>query len=195
MDVCSTVFEIFTQFDNSLNSKTSFYTRLNYKSKTAQKRENNSITFYQRDKLGLRISGEHIFSKHFKLRSQIDFVHINNANVINSELGVAAFLEGTVRITNWLKIQGRSTYFSTDSYTSAIWQFEYYYPGYSYSPALYLEGMRSYLAVQLSPSKWFDIHFRYVNLYKFDEESLDENYEKINTNQQNRIYCQFDFKF
>jgi hypothetical protein len=195
VDTNVTGFEIFTQFDCSLDAKTSFYGRLNYKSKTAQKRENNVFTFYQRDKSNFRIVGEHIFSKMFRLKSQIDFVHINNDKIISNEVGVAAYLEGTVRITNWLRFQCRSTYFATDSYTSAIWQFEYFYPGYSLSPALFLDGVRSFLALQISPYKKLDIYFRYINLYKFDVAYLSSANERINTNQQNRIHCQLDWRF
>jgi len=195
VDTNVTGFEIFTQFDCSLNSNTSLYGRLNYKSKTAQKKEKNVITFYQRDKSNFRIVGEHIFSKTFRLKSQFDIVHINNDKIISNEVGFAAYLEGTVRITNWLRLQCRSTYFETDSYDSAIWQFEYFYPGYSLSPPLSLDGVRSFLALQISPYKKLDIHFRYINLYKHKVQSLGSVYERINTNQQNRIHCQLDWRF
>ena len=188
-------YEFFSQFDYSLSSKTSLYSRINYKNKTAQRRENNVRTYYQRGKTNFRIAGEHNFSRNFRLKNQLEIVDINNKKVIDGEFGFAGYLEGTYRITNWLRIQGRCSYFATDSYTSAVWQFEYYYPGYSYSPALFLDGVRSFLALQITPIRNLDIHFRYINLYKFDVEHLGSANERINTNQQNRIYCQIDFRF
>lgn len=187
-------FEIFTQYDYKFNSRNSIYGRVNYKTKTAQTRIDRQNVFFQREKLGIRLEGERRFTNFLKVRSRVDFVSIDNADVLENEFGAAAFIEVNIKVFDWLKIQSRVTYFSTDSYTSAIWQFEYYYPGYSYAPALYLDGTRSFLALQISPLKRLDIYLRYVNLYKFDVESLGSSYEKIDGNRQNRIYCQIDLK-
>lgn len=194
VDTNVTGFDFFSQFDYIIDSRTTVYARLNYKSKTAQEKISKNVIFYQKDKTGIRLEGKHSFSKCFKLRSRLDFVYINNKNIIEDELGIAGFLESELKVTNWLKLQARATCFSTDSYNSAIWQFEYYYPGASYFPALYDSGTRAYIALQISPIKNLDIYLRYVNMYKFNVESLGSGYELIKGKQQNRIYCQIDLK-
>jgi len=196
IDTNITGFEIFTQFNINISRQTSFYTRFLFKNKTSQHKDKDkkTIYFYQREKIGTRIEVSHDFSKSLTIRNRMELALIDNKNIIPNEIGIAAFLECTWKITNYLKLQSRTTYFNTDSYTSAIWQYEYYYPGYSYIPALYDEGVRSYLALQLKISKYYNLSLRYVNLYKFNSESIGSSYEKINSNQQNRIYAQVDFK-
>ena len=194
IDTNVTGFEIFSQFNYKINQNSLTFLRINYKSKTEQEKTNKTINFYNRDKLNCRLESEYSFNEMFKIRSRFDFVYLNNKNVIEDEFGFAAFIEGSIKLTNWLNIQSRISYFSTESYSSAIWQFEYYYPGYSYSPALYDEGMRSFLALHFRFLQRFDIYFRYINYFKLDAESLGSNYEKITRNHQNRIYLQIDIK-
>jgi hypothetical protein len=194
IDTNVTGFEIFSQFDYKIDKNTSTFFRINYKNKTAQKVANKTTNFYHNDKLNLRLEGEHFFNKSVKIRSRFDFIYLNNKNVVADEFGFSAFAEGNLKLANWLNFQTRISYFSTESYSSAIWQFEYYYPGYSYSPALYDDGMRSFFALHFSFLQRFDIFLRYVNMFKFDAESLGSSYEQIDGNQQNRIYLQIDVK-
>jgi hypothetical protein len=93
-------------------------------------------------------------------RTRGECVYINNINITDDEFGYALFVEGAYKIFEWLKIQGRATVFLTPSYTSAIWQFEYFYPGYSLIPALYLDGFRSFVQLNFKISKVGNIYLR-----------------------------------
>lgn len=188
-------FEIFTQFDMLLSKKTNFYTRLYLKNKTKKNKTKKVTKFFQGEKIGIRAEASHNFSKKLNIRMRAETVYLDNKSITDNEFGAAFFIEGTWKIARFLRLQARTSCFSTDSYSSAIWQYEYYYPGYSYTPALYKDGTRAYLTLQIIPSDYFKIYLRYVNYYKFDVESLGSSYEKINGNCQNRFYLQCDFKF
>jgi hypothetical protein len=195
VDTNVTGFHIFTQFDYVFKKELSFYARLDYKSKTNQTKVNNKNIIYQRDKIKFRFFEEYYFTKSFSIRTKADLVYLLNENIIDDELGVAFALEGKIKVNDWLSLKASSTIFSTASFQSTIWQFEYYYPGYSLSTSIYGDGVRSFLAAQFKISKYLDIHLRYINMYKPDVTSIGSSYELINSNQQNRIYCQFEFKF
>ena len=195
IDTNVTGFAIFTQADAILSKEASCYGRLYLKNKTNQKKDKKVTTFFQGEKYGARLEYSYDFSKKINVRSRAELVYLDNKNVFDNEFGAAFFVEGTWKVAKFLRLQARGSYFSTDSYASAIWQYEYYYPGASYSPALYEEGTRAYIALQIMPIDCLKLYLRYVNYYKFDVESIGSSYEKINSNQQNRFYLQIDFKF
>jgi hypothetical protein len=188
-------FQIFSQLDYKFNSANSIYARINYKNKTDEVQINKTPHFYQKDKLNLRLEYEHSFAKYLSLKLRADAIYIGNKGMTADETGFALFAECNYAITNWLKLQLRTTYFTTDTYTSAIYQFDYFYPGYSYSAALYNEGTRSFIALQFSPADWCKLYIRYINMYKPEATTLGSGNELINSNMQNRIYSQLEIKF
>jgi hypothetical protein len=58
-----------------------------------------------------------------------------------------------------------------------------------------LDGFRSFVQLNFKISKVGNIYLRWEGLYKPDETTLGSGNEQINSNKQNRFYCQIDFNF
>ena len=187
-------FEIFGQYEYAFNKKHKLTFRINEENKTAQQTINRVKQVYQRDDIKFRIEYETKTIKKLTFRSRAELRYLEHKNIVDDEFGWAIFVDANYKMTDWFSIKGRTSVFSTPSSASAIWQFDYYYPGHSLTTGLYLDGIKSFLQVQFTISKAINIYIRLENLYKPDETTLGSGNELINSNMQNRIYCQIDFK-
>ena len=187
-------FEIFGQYEYNINRNHKLTFRINEENKTAQATVNRIREVFQRDDVRFRAEYETKIIKDLIFRTRAEVRYLENKNIIDDEFGWAFFIDANYKATNWLRIKARTSVFSTPSYASAIWQFNYFYPGYSLTHSLYLDGTRSFLQAQFIIGKMINIHIRFENLYKPDETTLGSGNELINSNSQNRIYCQIDFK-
>ena len=187
-------FEIFCQYEYTINKAHKLTFKINEENKTAQQTIDKIKKIYQRDDIKFRIEYETKIIKDLIFRSRAEVRYLVNKNIIDNEFGWMLFVDANYKVTDWLKIKGRTSVFSTPSFASTIWQFDYYYPGYSSISSLYLDGVKSSLQAQFIISNMINIHIRYENLYKSNATTLGSGNELINSNKQNRIYCQIDFK-
>ena len=186
-------FEIFGQYDYTINKKHKLTFRINEENKTRQSTVDKIRKVYQSDDIKFRIEYETKMIKDLIFRSRSEVRYLYNKNITDDEFGWSFFIDANYKMTDWLRIKGRTSIFSTSSYSSSIWQFSYFYPGYSLTSSLYLDGIKSFLQAQFTINKMISIHIRFENLYKPDETTLGSGNEQINSNSQNRIYCQIDF--
>jgi hypothetical protein len=194
VDTIVSGFEIFGQYEYNINNYHSLTFRIDEENKTTQKTIDKIKHIYQKDDITFRIEYESDLTKNLFFRSRAELLYISNKNIVEDEVGFAFFIEGNYQVNSWFKVSGRTTIFSSESFTSAIWQFEYFYPGYSMSSSLYLDGLRSYLQIQFTINKMLYVYLRYENQYKPNETTLGSGNELINSNRQNRFYCQLDFR-
>lgn len=187
-------FELFSQADYQIDKKRSILFRFNFKNKTNEFTINKKTIFYQRDKLNLRGQYDFVPMKKLNLSARLEVVHLNNQGYIADENGIAGFIDVRYAVLDWLKLSARTALYSTKSFASTIWMYEYFYPGYALSTSVYDEGTRTMLGIELKLSN-VNIYFRYTNLFKPNVATLGSGNEQVNTNAINRIYCQIDFKF
>lgn len=143
----------------------------------------------------LRFELKRKIMKNMTIRARIDGVYIDFEGIKPSEVSFAGFLEIDYRIFDNLKIKARNTMFSTESYSSAIWHFEYRMPGSSLANALYESGNRTLVALDWKLYKIVSVNFAYTRLEKYNKSKLGTSYDEINGNKDNRFYFQLAVNF
>ena len=91
-----------------------------------------------------------------------------------------------------LNIFARITIFKTDSFNSAIYEYENDLIGVLTNRALYGEGIRWYLIIRYRLLKLFTISAKYSETYKPKEKFLSSGNNTINGNVDNRFSIQID---
>lgn len=186
--------DIFTQTTFRLTAKRYLLFRFQYEKKTDSKKINKEKTVYRRSKYYLR--AEYLFYPLDKLRLRFrsDFNLINFQKFLPNETGIAGYLDCLYSLLDNFSLSARFAYFSTESYESAIWQFEYSLPGYLYMPPLYGEGFRTFLILKWEPLQNIYLRLRYVLMKKENVNHLGSGYNEIYGNTDQRLYFQLDFK-
>ena len=134
-------------------------------------------------------------SKFIQMRSRIEFVKIYPTAVSGSEKGLLIFQDVKYAPTDALNFSGRIVFFQTDSYDSRVYEFENDLTGVMSNPALYGDGMRWYLVVRYNTSFGLSLSMKYSELIKPNEKTMGSGDTLINSNVDNRLSFQLDFKF
>ncbi len=187
--------DIFNQTTFNLGNKNEVSIRLQYENKTDAKTINSSgKAVYQRSKYYTRL--DYIFypAERLRLRLRADFNFINFQTILPNETGLAAYIEGEYEFLDKISLTGRFAYFSTDSYASAIWQYECSIPGYLYMPPLYGVGFRTYVLINWEVLNNLNLRIRYVLMKKNNVDNLGSGYNEILGDTDHRLYLQLDFK-
>lgn len=155
---------------------------------------NTKQTIFALSKENFRCEWEKSVSKDFSFRLRADAVYMQFQNVLPAELGLALMGECKYSPTKWINLKGRATLFSTDSYNSAIWMYEYRLASSASAPALYDDGMRSLLSVNFDPIRNISFSFAWTRLTRFDAKSIGSSYDEISGNTDNRFYMLLEIK-
>jgi len=134
-------------------------------------------------------------SKFIRMRSRIEFVKIYPTTSSESENGLLIFHDVKYEPTDVLSFSGRIVFFQTDSYNSRVYEFENDLSGVMSNPALYGDGMRWYLVVKYNTSFGLSLSVKYSELIKPNERTMGSGDTLINSNVDNRLSFQLDFKF
>lgn len=134
-------------------------------------------------------------SKFIQLRSRIEFVKIYPTSISESEKGILIFQDIKYDPTASLNFSGRIVFFQTDSYNSRVYEFENDLTGVMSNPALYGDGMRWYLVAKYNTSFGLSLSMKYSELIKPNEKTMGSGDTLINSNVDNRLSFQLDFKF
>jgi hypothetical protein len=185
--------EFFTQTVAKINDNELRF-RLQFENKTNAKNIDNEKRVFQRSKYYIRTDYIRCISNNCRIRARVDFNIINFESVLPDETGFAAYIESQYQIHKILKLSGRFSYFSTDSYQSAIWQYQYTLPGYLYMPPLYGNGFRADLTFILKPMKQIAFRTRFALMKKHNVSTIGSSYNEILTNTDKRLYLQLDVK-
>jgi hypothetical protein len=92
-------------------------------------------------------------------------------------------------------LYGRIIFFQTDSFNSAIYEFENDLLGVMPNLALYGKGMRMYFIIKYRALNFLSISAKYSETYKPDETSLSSGDNEIIGNLDNRFSLQIDLSF
>lgn len=132
--------------------------------------------------------------KNLSLRLRLDAVLVDYADVKPTETGFAGFVELNWNVIGSLRIKGRIALFSTESYNSAIWHFEYRMPGSAAAAALFESGNRAILSIDYKPFDALTFYLAYTRLEKYNSSTLGSSYDLIQGNVDNRIYTMISVK-
>ena len=91
-----------------------------------------------------------------------------------------------------LNIYGRIIFFKTDSFNSAIYEYENNLTGVLTNIPLFGEGIRWYMIVRYKLFKFMTLSFKYSETYKPGEESIGTGLNEIPLNLSNILGIQLD---
>lgn len=181
-----------------LNYRISTRNLLTFRLRNESKTDNINISstkslIGQATKTSARLEIESNIAKYFKLRLRSEANNIDYQGIINSQSGLLFFADIRYKPRLFYDIGARITQFSTDSYASAIWQFEYLASGYMRNLALDGQGNRLYVYANIEPIKKLNIALRYsISTYN-NVNSIGTSYSKIEGNQQSQLFLQLDY--
>ncbi len=186
--------DVFSELDFDITSKTKIRLRLrNEISTDSYKNENDSYSSFTKNISRVRFDFIQSFKK-IKLYMRGEGVYASFEDIYPDEKGFLAFADLCWELFSELKFGGRFTYFSTDSYESAIWQFESIVPGYYLTFPLYGKGAKFYIYAGYSLIDDVSLWLRYSILTKKGVESMGSGYNEIQGNTDSRLYLQLDVR-
>lgn len=149
------------------------------------------IGLFKRLKSSLRVEMIYYPDKNLRLKSRLE---LSSYKITQDENGFLIFQDARFKASNKIDIAGRIIFFRTDSFNTAIYEFENDLGGVFSSYGLYKEGIRWYamMKIKLPGSLLFSI--KYSETYKPFEKSLGSGYSEINGNLDNRLGLQLDLK-
>ncbi|MEI6091203.1 MAG: hypothetical protein WCR42_12180 [bacterium] len=189
--------DMFSESEFKVNADNKLIFRLHGEAKTDAVRipDSEDYIFFTGKDFSVRGDWIKEFNGNFNFRLRLEGCKIFYEDTKPDELGWGSFLEFNWIPSLFLKISPRIAYFSTDSYSSAVWFFEYALPGLMSTQALYGKGIRGLINVKVSPLRNLNINIRYSITYKPEEVSLGSSYLEILDNKDQRVYLQLDYSY
>ena len=174
--------------------KSSFMIRLRRDSKTDAITNENTERFVGtgiKNSIRFEFTNEPLTTLTFRLRTEYAN-YANEFNVGNGE-GFLTFLDLRWKAGENVKLSARYTLFSTDNFSSAIYQYEYSMPGIMMSSALYGRGSRLIFGSEYKPYDFMKIYANYLATFKNNTDKMGSGYEQINSNLDSRGVIQVEF--
>ncbi len=184
------------EFLIDLRSKpfTSFETRLVYKfeNKEVSADLENGNQLIRRKRQNYRIEFNKRLGSSINLKGRFEYNNFLLEKTGEKEKGIMFFQEVKIVPIPSLNLYGRITFFKTDSFNSAIYEYESGIPGVLSNLVLYGEGMRWYVVVRYKLPVPLELSIKYSETYKPNEKKLGTGYNMINGNVDNSIVIQLD---
>ena len=112
--------------------------------------------------------------------------------VSENENGFLVFQDIRYSPNSSLNIYGRIIFFQTDSFNSAIYEYENNLTGVLTNIPLFYQGIRWYTMVRYRPLKFFTLSFKYSETYKPAEKTIGSGDNIIPGNLDNIVAFQLD---
>lgn len=188
--------DLFLETEYLLDKNNKLINRLKYENK---RDADNSEDFNQRvmflkSRYEFRLELHSILTKTAKLRVRYEQNFITYSKLFNNENGSLVYIELQKQLFEGLKLNARYTIFNTDSFNSAIWQYEYAVPGYTTTTSLFDKGSRFLTSLEYDYSQSLTLFLRYSSTLFNNKEILGSGNLQINDNNNNRIIFQIDLK-
>lgn len=166
--------------------------RYKYEKKNISEAINNLTSVIDRLRQSIRAEMSYRINKYITLKGRFEYNKFNIKDAGQNEEGILVYQEIKFNAARWLSFTGRMILFKTDSFNSAVYEYESGLNGILYNPALYGEGLRWYAVVKVKPVHILVISFKYAETYKPEEKTLGSGYSTINGNLDNNFILQVD---
>ena len=184
-------------FDLISNPIAKFEFRLRYKY------ENKEVTelidadeqIVRRLKQIIRTEFIYNITKELRLKTRLEYNNFFIKDASIKENGFLVFQDIRYVPQKDINLYGRIIFFQTDSFNSAIYEFENDLLGVMPNLALYGKGIRWYLIVKYKPLNFLSLSAKYSETYKPDEYFLSSGDNEIIGNVDNRFSLQIDLSF
>jgi hypothetical protein len=166
--------------------------RYKYENKDVTEPIENTKQIVNRIKRAIR--GEIIYSisNRIRLRGRFEYASFEIAATNQNENGYLIFQEIRYSPTNNLNLYGRINFFQTDSFSSAIYEYENNLTGVLTNIPLFYEGVRWYVLMRYRPITIFTLSFKYSETYKPGEKTIGSGENIIPGNLDNLLSFQLD---
>lgn len=169
--------------------------RYKYENKEVTALINTNETIVKRLKQNIRVEFISEISKSLSLKTRVEYNHFFIKDTQIKEKGYLVFQDLKYTLNNYLYFYGRITFFQTDSFNSAIYEYENDLLGVMPNIALFGQGIRTYLIIKYRPWNYLSVSAKYSETYKPQEKYLSSGENEIDGNIDNRISFQIDFNF
>lgn len=169
--------------------------RFKYENKDVSQTINDQRQVTKRLRQSVRFEVSHIPAKYIRLRSRAEYNYfrINSSGI--KEDGYLFFQDVRFTPINELVLYGRMIFYKTDSFNSAVYEYENDLTGVMTNLAMYGEGLRWYFVVRYKVMRFLTLSLKYSETYKPKEETLSSGNNLITDNLDNRISFQLDMNF
>ena len=134
-------------------------------------------------------------SKNLRLRERFEYNHYFLAQNSSNENGILFFQEMRVHISKLLSVYGRIMFYKTDSFNSAVYEYENDLVGIFKNVALFGQGIRWYFLIRYRLFNMVNISLKYAETEKPGVKELGSGYSTIYGNMDNSLNLQLDFKY
>ncbi len=169
--------------------------RMKYEKKDVNGALDNIVSIVNRIRQNIRTEILFKINNNFSLKGRFEY---NNSNILSTgqnENGVLVYQEAKISALKWLTFYGRIIFFKTDSFNSAVYEYESGLTGVLSSSALFGEGIRWYAILKIKTPFNFMLSLKYSETYKPEEKTLGSSYSTINGNLDNNFSMQMDMEF
>lgn len=127
-----------------------------------------------------------------RLRGRFEYNTFRISETSQNENGYLVFQDVRYSPTNNFNLYARIIFFRTDSFASAIYEYENNLTGVLTNVPLFNEGIRWYLLMRYRPLKFITLSAKYSETYKPAEKSLGSGDNRIPGNLDNALSFQID---
>jgi hypothetical protein len=146
----------------------------------------------QRERQSIRGDIVYNVSKDIRIKSRVEFNTIKIVETNSFEKGFLVFQDLKMSIVKNFNVYSRFIFYQTDSFNSAVYEFENDVEGVLSNFAMYGEGMRWYLLLKYKLMNKIEISFKYSETYKPKEKTLSSGDSEIFNNLDNRFNLQIE---
>lgn len=176
-------------------AKFDFRIRYKYENKDVTEEINSDDQIVKRLRQSIRTEFVYSLSKSIRLKTRLEYNHYLISDAKVKEKGILLFQDVRVAASKNINLYARIIFFQTDSFSSAVYEFENDLLGVMPNLAMYGKGIRWYFIAKYKPLKFLSLSAKYSETYKPDETSLSSGDNEIIGNLDNRFSLQIDLSF
>ena len=187
--------ELLFDFNSAPLPKFDVRLRYKYENKEITEIVNDEEEILRRLKQIIRTEFVYAIARYLRLKSRIEYNHFLIKDAGIKEDGFLIFQDIRYVPQKNVNLYGRIIFFQTDSFKSAVYEYENDLLGVMPNLAMYGKGIRWYLIVKYKPLQFLSISTKYSETYKPDETSISSGDNEILGNVDNRASLQIDIEF
>ncbi|NNG27373.1 MAG: hypothetical protein HKM87_07595, partial [Ignavibacteriaceae bacterium] len=166
--------------------------RYKYESKDVTVTIDNNERLVKRLKQAIRTELIYNLSKKLRLKGRFEYNNFRISAINETENGYMFFQDIRYSPTSNFNLYGRIIFFRTDSFNSAIYEYENNLTGVLTNLAMFGEGIRWYILLRYKPFKVFTLSLKFSETYKPRAKTISSGNNEIEGNIDNRVSFQLD---
>ena len=181
--------------DYSVSPLQKLITTLKFKveNKDVNTKPGGSIQIYKRQKSSLRLELKYRLNNKIEIKNRIEISRYKIDDINISENGFLIFQDLKFTPSKNFYLDGRIIFFRTDSFNSAIYEFENDLDGTYSITGLSGQGIKWYFLVKYKLFGMLKLSLKYSEMYKPEERTLGSGYTEINGNLDNQLSAQIEW--